>query len=1275
MAEPELESIDKTTPVSSRVSAVVTDDVPQGREEAGTNTNDPHNDPVVMNMELMQEIKILHQRLLGLERVARPKLDSGTLAAEWKRTRGELGLDEEKKRWEEEKQRRQQGLIAANILHAGGMHDTVYDEELAYNAKLFEIRKNWEQRLVLYSGSECSETDSDTDSDSDSIDGPEFYYARRSILKRAYQVEAESLRHERDSQRWHIQLKERKKRALERKRGYEERVKQDNTEEKVDDASPEVAADTTEGVIDPDARSELTRAPWAHFKSLLGLKGDLSAAIDVLIGEPIIEYDFSHYKRWSPAHNRKAKTTQTQEKRSGPKLDSTPEGGLMPERIRINSRYLLRILSGLQGIAGELYGTPIILLRPFRILAYYNHVIRDRCNKLEKRLENRLKNRHSDGDTSNSTSEPALESVGVGGTIKDVSEEGPIDFNLLPKGEVGKENRVQEEEEETKDGFEGLDDTKTAVAIEHLKCLIGFMDNDMQNRISHLESNRCQKVAFSDLWYLFQPGDLVIGNDGKQAYRILSMRSVEHKVIDPWSRWYARSEVKEEEALIAIKCVYIDFDGKRLGPVSKTFRIPRFEREKAVTSLEIYPLRFHPFRKDNIAVTPAAADGTADTIQGFKKYLIERGGMFLKVAAIRLTAIQPMYYAGPALQTQDEIESQVVVDFEAALGIEEHIEKHWKPELETLIGSENSDEISSQQKACNASCCVDEAVHDDSYVEGVRNKEFMGQLLPKTREGMPSVVILPRPLDSNLEAELTDDDLAIMSYRVFGFVLRNRKWAQLDLTHLSEAQPSGTRYEGDGTSGEQPKTAFDQLVLPDQHKDMILSLVTQHFRSKELSHNDQAADIVRGKGKGLILLLHGAPGVGKTTTAEGVAEIFKKPLFQLTCGDLGTTAKDVESALETNFALANRWGCVLLLDEADVFLAQRTKEDFQRNGLVAVFLRVLEYYAGILFLTTNRVGDFDEAFASRIHISLYYPELGREETLKVFELNLQLIEDRFKDKPRKFVPDRMRIGAFAQEYWDKHPFDHWNGRQIRNACQTALALAEYEAQGKNHLITLNPNAEVRLNRSHFETVGEAYLAFSKHLKDIYGTHAARRAQEAGLRAMWVNEKGEIMGNIGPKEAKAMKKSRFMAKARGHHTTESFGQQQQFAFSGRNPQYGGGQGGMQGGWEQQYNNPPPQGPYGGTPMPQQYASPQQQRGMMGTRPPPGQEWGGPGSSYEHGQQQFEAGGRESYQQQNVTRSTHYLQPPRGHSPQPQQTGQLPPGGVHHEFGAEDDMSRT
>jgi hypothetical protein len=205
------------------------------------------------------------------------------------------------------------------------------------------------------------------------------------------------------------------------------------------------------------------------------------------------------------------------------------------------------------------------------------------------------------------------------------------------------------------------------------------------------------------------------------------------------------------------------------------------------------------------------------------------------------------------------------------------------------------------------------------------------------------------------------------------------------------------------------------------------------------------------------------------------------------------------------------------------------------NGSYLVFLRVLEYYAGILFLTTNRVGDFDEAFASRIHISLYYPELTAEFAPEVFNINLNLIESRFTRKGRLFKTDRMRIGSFCERYWRDHPFDQWNGRQIRNACLTAVALAEFEAQGENANDILKPKAEVELKVSHFEQVAKAYLEFSEHMRNIYGTHAARRAKEAGLRAMWVDEKGKLVASVGPKESgilKGSRKNKFLQVASG-----------------------------------------------------------------------------------------------------------------------------------------------
>jgi SpoVK/Ycf46/Vps4 family AAA+-type ATPase len=94
--------------------------------------------------------------------------------------------------------------------------------------------------------------------------------------------------------------------------------------------------------------------------------------------------------------------------------------------------------------------------------------------------------------------------------------------------------------------------------------------------------------------------------------------------------------------------------------------------------------------------------------------------------------------------------------------------------------------------------------------------------------------------------------------------------------------------------------------------------------------------LVRGKDKGLLFLLHGVPGVGKTATAVAVAQKWQKPLFPITCGDLGITIDSVEAALSQIFRLAHLWDCVLLLDEAEVFIAQRAKVgDLARNGLVS----------------------------------------------------------------------------------------------------------------------------------------------------------------------------------------------------------------------------------------------------------------------------------------------------------------------------------------------------
>jgi hypothetical protein len=108
-------------------------------------------------------------------------------------------------------------------------------------------------------------------------------------------------------------------------------------------------------------------------------------------------------------------------------------------------------------------------------------------------------------------------------------------------------------------------------------------------------------------------------------------------------------------------------------------------------------------------------------------------------------------------------------------------------------------------------------------------------------------------------------------------------------------------------------------------------------------------------------------------------------------------------------------------------------------------LRVLEYYSGILILTTNRVGIFDEAVRSRLSLQLYYPELDGNQTLDIWKMNMRRT---LRRKNGLLTADQANILEFAERQfmWGKYNGMCWNGRQIRSAFQTATALAEFEAE-------------------------------------------------------------------------------------------------------------------------------------------------------------------------------------------------------------------------------------
>lgn len=273
-------------------------------------------------------------------------------------------------------------------------------------------------------------------------------------------------------------------------------------------------------------------------------------------------------------------------------------------------------------------------------------------------------------------------------------------------------------------------------------------------------------------------------------------------------------------------------------------------------------------------------------------------------------------------------------------------------------------------------------------------------------------------------AEVSDEiKLSCVPY-VYGFSFKAKRWGQLNIASM---EPIEFRTD-----------AYEMLVLDQETKDLIFASVTD---------NSSDNDIIAGKGGGSVNLLEGPPGVGKTLTAEAVAEKLQKPLYMVSVGELGTTVDDLESNLKDILEIAATWKAVLLIDEADIFLETRDKHDVIRNAMVAVFLRLLEYYQGVMFLTTNRADNLDPAFESRITLCIHFSDL--------------------EVKARKQVWTNLLKAAKINTWFDLDQLSAHalNGRQIKGIIKSARSLARFRG--------------VDLDIDHFEAVIKQKADFKK----------------------------------------------------------------------------------------------------------------------------------------------------------------------------------------------------
>ena len=226
----------------------------------------------------------------------------------------------------------------------------------------------------------------------------------------------------------------------------------------------------------------------------------------------------------------------------------------------------------------------------------------------------------------------------------------------------------------------------------------------------------------------------------------------------------------------------------------------------------------------------------------------------------------------------------------------------------------------------------------------------------------------------------------------------------------------GMSHINDITQINYQQNAYDYLVLDKNKKDIVKGLVTSHG-------NSNLVDFIDKKGLGLVFLLYGPPGVGKTLTAEATCEYLHRPMYNISVCDLGTNPETMETVMERIIEYVRRWKAIILIDEVDIFVEEREYSNVVRNALVSTFLKFLEYNDGIMFLTTNRLNHIDAAIKSRINLFICYEKFEMDRRVSVWNALLDKWKIALLDSTVKYLSR-----------------EDLNGREIRNYMRLIVSI-------------------------------------------------------------------------------------------------------------------------------------------------------------------------------------------------------------------------------------------
>ncbi|CAM1509521.1 Fc.00g032600.m01.CDS01 [Cosmosporella sp. VM-42] len=547
-----------------------------------------------------------------------------------------------------------------------------------------------------------------------------------------------------------------------------------------------------------------------------------------------------------------------------------------------------------------------------------------------------------------------------------------------------------------------------AETYDHMKLLIEeVLNDDMAMWIEEAENLRKEKkISYNLLWTLFPHGSIVVAKDFagyQQAYQVQKFEYV------------AMGDDSHAPVMFDITCKCVYFDAYRFGFVTKSLTIGFFTGKKDLKDLDIIPLEVLPNFKE------------------LSRQMIKRGRKMLQYQDVQHVQIKPAQLEN-SQQNYDEIlkdlaradtHGRAIVDF--FTGVRRNA--RWRQTVKPLEDPQPSLDTSSESAQAKAKgkgkAGVGEPSHGNQTANNVSFTDDLGRTSSRaaTTEELGSTKRPSKAIqeDNKRLVELDDVNSLLMCPLLHVFSLRSKMWTHPQQVTVNVDSVSPVDFHSN---------AFDHLVADEKYKSRLLSLVKgQLLDSEELIPGDPIPE----KGRGLLVLLSGPPGTGKTLMAESIAEKAQRPLYYVDARDLGTSIAEIAANFTVIMENAREWNAVVLLDEADIYLQTRhLVADSHSSDRTTAFLRQLEYFQGILFLTTNLPETIDPAIESRIHINLRFPPLTQAYRVSIWQHFLEAVPAELKSLSKGNI----------------HELRRWNinGRQIKNAFRMCGAYCVQEGK-------------------------------------------------------------------------------------------------------------------------------------------------------------------------------------------------------------------------------------